>query len=68
MRSTAGFGITVAYQRALEDIAAWKANAEHRVTRERGRAGWHARFELRIARAGRTYGRPPGTYSKERAR
>ncbi|KQW68432.1 MULTISPECIES: antibiotic biosynthesis monooxygenase [unclassified Methylibium] len=57
-RDAEGFGITVSYWRSLEDIAAWKAHAEHRVARERGRQGWYAHYELRIARVERAYGGP----------
>lgn len=58
-RGADGFGITVSYWRSLGDIAAWKAHAEHRVARERGRGGWYAHYELRIARVERAYGGPP---------
>lgn len=57
-RDAEGFGITVSYWRSLDDIAAWKAHAEHRVARERGRQGWYAHYELRIARVERAYGGP----------
>ncbi|WP_428420647.1 antibiotic biosynthesis monooxygenase family protein [Methylibium sp.] len=58
-RDAEGFGITVSYWRSLGDIAAWKAHAEHRVARERGRTGWYVHYELRIARVERAYGGPP---------
>jgi len=57
-RDADGFGITVSYWRSEADIVAWKANAEHSVARERGRAGWYQHFELRVARVERAYGGP----------
>ena len=55
-RGADGFGITVSYWQSLEAIAAWKANAEHRVAQETGQAVWYAHYELRIARVERAYG------------
>lgn len=55
-RDAQGFGITVSYWRSLEDIAAWKANAEHRQAQALGRSRWYGAFELRIARVERAYG------------
>lgn len=57
-RGEDGFGITVSYWRSEDDIAAWKANAEHSVARQRGRAQWYRHFELRVARVERAYGGP----------
>jgi heme-degrading monooxygenase HmoA len=57
-RGEDGFGITVSYWRSEADIAAWKANAEHSVARERGRNQWYGHFELRVARVERAYGGP----------
>lgn len=54
-RDAAGFGITVSYLASEADIAAWKANAEHQVARQQGRAEWYAGFELRVARVERAY-------------
>lgn len=48
-----GIGITVSYWRSLEDIAAWRAHAEHTAVRHKGRAQWYERFELRVARVER---------------
>ena len=39
-------------------IAAWKANAEHRVAQVAGRRKWYQHFEVRIARVERAYGGP----------
>jgi heme-degrading monooxygenase HmoA len=57
-RDADGFGITVSYWRSEADIQAWKRNAEHALARERGRTGWYAHFELRVARVERAYGGP----------
>lgn len=54
-RDSEGFGITVSYWASLEAIAAWKANAEHRVAQESGKALWYQHYELRIARVERAY-------------
>lgn len=49
-RGTDGLGITVSYWRSLEDIAAWKAHAEHREAQRLGHQQWYSAFELRIAK------------------
>ena len=55
-RDAGGFGITVAYFDTLENIAAWKAQAEHREAQRLGHEKWYAHFELRIAKVERAYG------------
>jgi heme-degrading monooxygenase HmoA len=57
-RDAQGFGITVSYWRNEGDIRTWKRNTEHALARERGRTGWYAHFELRVARVERAYGGP----------
>ena len=57
-RGADGFGITVSYWASLQSIAAWKANAEHRVAQATGRRQWYQHFEVRIARVERAYGGP----------
>ncbi|HET7812451.1 MAG TPA: alpha/beta hydrolase [Steroidobacteraceae bacterium] len=57
-RGADGFGITVSYWASKEAIAAWKANAEHRVAQASGRRRWYEHFEVRIARVERAYGGP----------
>lgn len=59
VRDAQGFGITVSYWRTLDDIAAWKAHAEHRIAQAMGHASWYAHFELRIALVERAYAKPP---------
>ncbi|GAA4290763.1 antibiotic biosynthesis monooxygenase family protein [Actinokineospora soli] len=51
-----GVGITVAYFRDEEAIAAWREHPEHAEVRARGRKQWYDAFELRIARVERAYG------------
>jgi heme-degrading monooxygenase HmoA len=55
-RGEDGLGITVSYWRSLDDIAAWRRQAEHRLARERGRADWYRHYALRIAKVERAYG------------
>lgn len=55
VRGADGVGITVSYWSSLEAIAAWKANAEHRVAQTSGRKKWYEQFETRIARVERAY-------------
>lgn len=43
------FGITVSYWSSLEAIEAWKAHAEHRQARKKGRSDWYRSFSLRVA-------------------
>jgi heme-degrading monooxygenase HmoA len=48
VRDENGKGITVSYWQTLEDIAAWKANAEHQVAQELGRSKWYQSFQTKI--------------------
>lgn len=54
-RGDDGFGITVSYWRSLEDIARWRAHAEHRAVRETGNALWYEHYELRVVQVLRAY-------------
>jgi heme-degrading monooxygenase HmoA len=54
-RDALGFGITVSYWRTLDDVAAWKRNAEHTLARDTGRAQWYKQYELRVAHVERAY-------------
>ncbi len=56
-RGTDGFGITVSYWSSLDAIAHWRANAEHRVAQEMGKAQWYEHYELRVARVEKAYGK-----------
>lgn len=55
-RDAEGFGITVSYWESEAAIAAWKQQADHRATRERGRQDWYAQFEVRVCQVERAYG------------
>ena len=58
-RGADGFGITVSYWRSLEDIARWRAHAEHRAARETGNARWYEHYELRVVQVLRAYAKKP---------
>lgn len=49
-------GITVSYWDSLEAIAQWKKNAEHTLVREKGRAVWYKKYQLRICKVEHDYG------------
>jgi heme-degrading monooxygenase HmoA len=55
-RDADGLGITVSYWQTLADIAAWRAEIEHREARNQGRERWYSHYELRVARIERAYG------------
>lgn len=57
VRGAEGVGITVSYWSSEEAIAAWRADAEHRLARELGRSCWYAGFQVRVARVERAYGK-----------
>jgi len=57
-RGADGLGITVSYWASLDAIAAWKANAEHRVAQATGHRKWYEHFETRVARVERAYRGP----------
>lgn len=54
-RGEDGFGITVSYWNSEADILAWKHQAEHAATREKGRVDWYTRYAVRVARVERAY-------------
>ena len=58
-RGADGFGITVSYWASLEAIAHWRADAEHRVAQETGKAQWYEHSELRVALVEKAYGKRP---------
>ena len=49
-------GITVSYWESLEAISKWKNNIEHTLAREKGRALWYKKYQLRICKVERDYG------------
>jgi heme-degrading monooxygenase HmoA len=61
-RGADGFGITVAYWTSLEAIAHWRANAEHRVAQETGKATWYEHYAVRVALVERAYEGPPASH------
>lgn len=56
-RGKDGFGITVSYWSTLEAIANWRADAEHQVAQETGKALWYEHYELRVALVEKAYGK-----------
>jgi heme-degrading monooxygenase HmoA len=56
-RGEDGFGITVSYWSTTEAITRWKANMEHVVAQQQGKAEWYAHYELRVAKVERAYGK-----------
>ncbi len=54
-RGSDGFGITVSYWSTTEDIKSWKANSEHQLAQEFGRAKWYEFFKTRICKVEREY-------------
>ncbi len=58
-RGDNGFGITVSYWSTLEAIANWRADAEHQVAQETGKAQWYEHYELRVALVEKAYGKKP---------
>jgi heme-degrading monooxygenase HmoA len=50
-----GVEITVSYWRDEASIAAWKANIEHALAQDAGRARWYAGYVIRVARIERAY-------------
>lgn len=56
-RGSDGLGITVSYWESTQAIAHWKANTEHLIAQETGKAQWYADYQLRVARVERAYGK-----------
>lgn len=55
VRGADGIGITISYWRSEADILAWKHQAEHAATRNRGRRDWYTRYITRVAKVERAY-------------
>jgi len=49
-------GITVSYWESLAAIVAWKNNVAHTEARDKGRAVWYKKYQLRICKVEREYG------------
>ena len=58
VRGGDGLGITVSYWESEAAIAAWKAQAEHRIAQQTGQRVWYSDYQLRVARVERDYGKP----------
>lgn len=54
-RGPDGLGITVAYFRDEESIAAWRVQPDHAEARKRGREEWYDSFAIHVARVERAY-------------
>lgn len=48
-------GITVSYWETLEDIARWKAQAEHQGAQRMGKSDWYENYTVRICKVEREY-------------
>ncbi len=46
-------GVSVTYWASLEDIAAWREHAEHKLAQAEGYARWYRSFATRVARVER---------------
>ena len=49
-------GITVSYWKSLDAIMKWRNNVEHTIAREKGKALWYQKYQLRICKVERDYG------------
>lgn len=60
-RGTDGVGVTVSYWSSLDDIARFRADAEHAAAQRAGRERFYAWYDLRVARVERrrSFGRAP---------
>ncbi len=48
-------GITISYWQTLEDIARWKARAEHQGAQRMGKSDWYENYTVRICKVEREY-------------
>lgn len=56
-RTPNGLGITVSYWSSEEAIAAWKAQADHKIAQATGQRVWYSDYHLRVAKVERVYGK-----------
>lgn len=54
-RNEEGVGVTISYWKTEEDIANWKARAEHEWAQQRGRDAYYQWYNVRIAKVERAY-------------
>ena len=52
-RGLDGFGITVCYWQSEEDIAAWRADLDHREVQDEGRDRFYSEYTVEVARVDR---------------
>ncbi len=50
-----GHTVTICYWQTTQAISDWKANAEHKVAQEHGKAQWYDYFRLEVAEVQRAY-------------
>lgn len=55
VRGPDGLGITVAYWRDEESIAAWREHVDHAAARQAGRDRWYEEFVVHVTRVDRSY-------------
>jgi heme-degrading monooxygenase HmoA len=55
VRDESGKGITVSYWDTMEDISAWRKNAEHAVAQKAGRDKYYGSFKIQICKVEREY-------------
>lgn len=55
VRGADGLGITVAYFRDEESIAAWRRNADHTAARALGRSRWYESYAIHVGKVERAY-------------
>ena len=51
-----GLGISISYWETLEAIAGWKANVDHQLAQEKGKAVWYSWYKVRVCEVQREYG------------
>ena len=55
VHSEDGFGMTVSYWESLDSIRKWRAQAEHKIAQQQGRATWCEQYKLRICLVEKEY-------------
>ena len=50
-----GFGMTVSYWESLDSIQHWRAQAEHKIAQQQGRATWYEHYKIRICLVEKEY-------------
>ncbi|MFS0772552.1 antibiotic biosynthesis monooxygenase family protein [Sphingomonas sp. 1P08PE] len=55
-RGADGLGITISWWADEAAALAWRADADHRAIRERGRAVWYDAYEVAVGTVTRSYG------------